>query len=75
MSRTLQLKHGLAPLPSNTQWSADWLFTGGAEDTDIEFSSAYTFYRPLACVASIASRSWKVEGWGLYVEGKLSVTW
>lgn len=44
----------------------------GAEDTNIEFSSAGTFHRPLACVASIASRSWKVECRGLREEAKLS---
>ena len=44
----------------------------GAEDTNIEFSSACTFHRPLAFVASIASRSWKVECRGMREEAKLS---
>jgi hypothetical protein len=44
----------------------------GAEDTNIEFSSACTFHKPLACVASIASRSWKVECRESHEEAKLS---
>lgn len=44
----------------------------GNKDTNIEFSSACTCHKPLACVASIASRSWKVECRYLPGEAKLS---